>query len=453
MKPPPSKTIEAGPATSGSLQTRREFLRTTVLGTAASWTVPLFLERTFALMGAEAAAASTQVATGKDSPILVVVQLAGGNDGLNTIIPWADDAYYKARPNLAVPGADIIKLDDYLGFHPELAPFKRLYDQGLLGVLQGVGYPNPNRSHFRSTEIWQTASDADRFERYGWLGRYFDNACQGCDPSVGISVGGDRPQSFHGAHPTGISFTDPTEYQWRGLADGGGDEFFERLNLPDDDSQDADGSLMAGASVGAVSGSAMDQEGDHLSFLQRTALDAQISSEQIMEIARRHHSHVEYPGSRLARNLRLIAQMIAGGMTSRVYYVSQGGYDTHQGQQIAHQRLLGELSAAIEAFCNDLREQGNFQRVLLMTFSEFGRRVAENASAGTDHGAAAPLFLAGGAVKGGLFGSHPSLSDLHRGDLVHAIDFRSVYATVLEKWMQTPSEWVLGQRFPLLDVV
>lgn len=447
--------IEGGPPTAGSLQTRREFLRTTILGSAACWTMPLFLERTFSLMGAEAAQSMTQLATGKDGPILVVLQLAGGNDGLNTVIPYADDEYYKHRPRLAIPATDVLKLNDHVGFHPNMAGMRDLLEAGELSVLQGVGYPNPNRSHFRSTEIWHTAADSDRNEPYGWLGRYFDNACEGMDPSVGIALVEQRPQAFLGRNPTGITFTAPEEYRWFGYQGEGADDaaaFFEQLNVPDDGLHTEDGGLMAGASIGSIGGSG-GGEGDHLSFLQRTALDAQLSSEQITEVAKGYHSKVEYPGNNLGQNLRLIAQMIAGGLPSRVYYASQGGYDTHQGQEYSHQRLLGELSASVTAFCQDLKEQGNFDRVLLMTFSEFGRRVRENGSAGTDHGAAAPLFLAGGAIRGGLTGAHPSLTELHRGDLVHSIDFRSVYATILEHWLQTPAEKVLGRKFPTLEFI
>jgi len=186
-----------------TLKTRREFLRTTVLGSALSWTVPTFLAKTFSSLHAAAADAATQVATGRDSTILVVLQLAGGNDGLNTVVPFADDFYHKARPRLALAGKDLLKLDDTLGLHPALKGLKALYDAGHLAVVQGVGYPNPNRSHFRSTEIWQTASDANRFESTGWLGRYFDNTCSGCDPAIAVALTSQMPQAFAGEKTQG----------------------------------------------------------------------------------------------------------------------------------------------------------------------------------------------------------------------------------------------------------
>lgn len=196
------------------LHTRREFLRNTMLGGAVCWTVPMFVANTFSTLNAEAADKSTQSLTGKDSPILVILQMAGGNDGLNTVVPFENDHYRRARPRLGVPAKEVLKINDELGFHPSLGSFKALYDAGHLSVIQGVGYPNPNRSHFRSTEIWQTAADADRFERYGWLGRYFDNACSGCDPTVGVNVGRQMPQAFAAKHPVGVSLESPQNYRF-----------------------------------------------------------------------------------------------------------------------------------------------------------------------------------------------------------------------------------------------
>ena len=196
------------------LRTRREFLRSTVLGGAVTWTVPAFLAQTFNSLQAEAAG-TTQTVTGKDNTILVVIQLAGGNDGLNTVVPHANDHYHKARPSLALK-KDLLKVDDDFSFHPSLAPLKEIYDAGQLSIVHGVGYPNPNRSHFRSTEIWHTASDANKFERHGWLGRYFDNACKGSDPTIGLSVGRQTPQAFTGPRPLGISLDNPETYKLAG---------------------------------------------------------------------------------------------------------------------------------------------------------------------------------------------------------------------------------------------
>src|ERR1700722_995933 len=234
------------------LLTRRHFLRTSILGAALSWTVPLFVERTFSLLNAEAAETTTQIATGKDHPILLVLQLAGGNDGLNALVPFADDLYYRARPTINIPRDKVLSLDGYVGFNPRMAPLKSLFDQGKLAVIQGSGYPNPNRSHFRSTEIWQTASDSETFEKYGWLGRYFDNACSGCDPTVGVSIGRQMPQAFAAKHPSGVSLDNPQGYRFvseRGPAGAATEESYRKMNEPEPGM-----SGDAGAAAGSNSG-------------------------------------------------------------------------------------------------------------------------------------------------------------------------------------------------------
>jgi len=439
-----------------TLHTRRQFLRTSALGAAASWTLPIFLEKTFFTLNALAADSLTQTVTGKDGTILVVLQMAGGNDGLNMVVPYADDVYHKARPNLGLSADKILKLNDYAGLNGKMAGLKALFDEGHLGVIQGVGYPNPNRSHFRSTEIWQTASDADRNATEGWLGRYFDNCCAGADPTVGVAIGGEMPQAFSAKNPTGVTFSRPEQYRWKSSEPNNGkmsqEEFFFR-QLNDPSSVDAPPAGAAdGASIAALSGRTKTDVGT-LDFLQRTALDAQLSSDKILAIARKYQSTVTYPQGQLAASLNVIARMIAGGLPTRVYYASQGGFDTHAGQIYTHDRLLGELDAALTAFATDLKQQGNFKRVLLMTFSEFGRRVNENANNGTDHGAAAPMFIMGGAVKPGMFGKYPSLTDLDHGDLKFSTDFRSVYGTVLDSWLKAPSQLVLGRKFPNLALI
>ncbi len=419
--------------------TRRRFLRSTVLGGALSWSVPFFLERTFASLNAAAADSATQILTGRDSRILVVLQLAGGNDGLNTVIPYADDAYYNARPNLGIPDNSVLRLNDDLGLHPALSGLRTLFDDGGVSIIQGVGYPNPNRSHFRSTEIWATASDANRSESEGWLGRYFDNHCDGSDPAPAISLTNDMPQSFAAKQPRVISFSDPRTFRTGNSED---------LSMNGSEEE----GTMAGGSIENLAGAMpVDDSSSAEEFLKRTSLDAQISSTAIQDILRKSKSGGAYPGTRLARELQTIARLIAGGMTTRVYYLSHGGFDTHAAQSASHARLLTELDEAITAFVGDLKAQGNYDRVALMTFSEFGRRVSENASKGTDHGAAAPLFMLGGGVQGGLQGAHPSLTDLHNGDVIHHTDFRSVYATVLENWLKVDSQSILRKSFKTLE--
>ena len=438
-----------------TLHTRRDFLRGTVLGGALSWTLPTFLANTFAALQAEAAGKATQSATGRDSTILVVLQLAGGNDGLNTVVPYANDHYHRARPRLGLPESRVLKLNDELGLHPNLTGLKSLYDAGQLSIVQGVGYPNPNRSHFRSTEIWQTACDAERVERYGWLGRYFDNACAGADPTVGVSIGQQSPQSFAAKQPTGVSVQNPQNYRF--IPSGGAgsgemssaEESYRKLNQPAEDMAE-----QSGGTISAIPG-AVHHTGSVLDFLERTALDAQVSSDTIRAIARRADNSATYPGSQLGNSLKLVAKLIGGGLPTRIFYVSQGGYDTHTNQLNTQERLLKELGDSVQAFVQDLKAQGNLSRVLVMTFSEFGRRVSENANSGTDHGAAAPMFIIGDKVKAGLCGEYPGLApaDLFQGDLKYKMDFRSVYTTVLERWLKTKAEPVLGRSFPVLDLV
>jgi uncharacterized protein (DUF1501 family) len=438
-----------------NLYTRRDFLRHSLLTGALSWTVPAFLANTFSALQASGADAAVQSPTGKDSTILVVLQMAGGNDGLNTVVPHANDHYRKARPSLRLGTDDVLKLNDELGLHPSLKGFKSLFDAGQLGVVQGIGYPNPNRSHFRSTEIWQTASDSEKFERHGWIGRYFDNACPGAEPTVGVTIGRQTPQSFASQSGKGVSLDNPQTYRIQ-PGRGGPEEMqsatetMMRLNDPDEDHVSN-----SGGSIGAIAGAAPAPGESPLDYLERVALDARVSSDRIRAVAAKGTNKTSYPASQLAGSLKLVAQLISGGLPTRIYYVSQGGYDTHTNQLPTQQRLLGELGDALKAFLDDLKAQGHGERVLVMTFSEFGRRVAENANNGTDHGAAAPMFLAGPRVKAGLLGRYPSLApaDLHNGDLKYTVDFRTVYAGVLEQWLGTTSPPILGRKFQSLPVV
>jgi uncharacterized protein (DUF1501 family) len=417
----------------------------------------MFIERTFGQLHQGSRDLATQANTGKDDTILIVLQLAGGNDGLNTLVPFADDAYHKARPRIAKSAKQIIKLNDHVGLNNSMPFLGSMFNDGKLGIVQGVGYPNPNRSHFVSTSIWETADPSNR-SATGWLGRYFDNACPGADPTVGISFNKTQPESFGATKNPGICLNSPELYRW---IHGGGEkaqaeQFFSELNQPanaldaEDDTPSDGGSIAmpGGGKIGGITG-----EGN-LAFLERVALDAQVSSKKILELASRHRTKVTYDGTPLARNLNLVARMIAGGMPTRVYYVSHGGFDTHNQQINSHDRLLGQLDSALKSFFADLKEQGNDKRVTLMTFSEFGRRVSENASAGTDHGKASCLFVAGPGVNGGLHGKHPSLTDLSEGDIQHSVDFRSVYGSILQDWLKAPElKPILGAAYPKMNLI
>ena len=319
-------------------------------------------------------------------------------------------------------------------------------DDGQLAILQGVGYPNPNRSHFRSTEIWQTGSDADQVLSSGWIGRYFDHQCKGEDPSVGISLGKTPPQSFTGPSPMGITFEDPRRFRYSG-ADA--DEAMMKQDI--DSLSSSEGDSMAMASGGSVQ---LPANANPLDFLERVALDARVSSGQIQEVIKKPYQGGEYPRSRLAEDFQTVAQLIAGGMPTRIYYLNFGGFDTHTNQEGSHNRLSSEWSDALHAFIQDMKRQGNNQRVTVMVFSEFGRRVKENASGGTDHGAAAPLFIAGGGIKAGVHGAHPSLNsrDLDKGDLQHHVDFRSVYSTLIRDILKADPVEILGKAYPNLSL-
>ena len=431
------------------LKTRREFLRTGLLGGSLCWTMPAFLSRTMQSLHAEADGALVQGVTGRDGNILVVLQLAGGNDGLNTVIPLGNDEYRKSRPTIGVPEASILKLDPQTGLHPSLSGLASAYQEGHLAVVQGVGYPNPNRSHFRSTEIWATAVDSNKSSNTGWIGRYFDNACSGCDASVGIAMASQMPQALTASVPKGV------------LYQGGGGGGKKKNKKSAGGKAQADGSMMmeedddagqAGGSIGMLNGPGNLGKLSALDFLERTEMDAKVSQQEIAQASGKAKNSVPYPATRLGQNFAMVSRLIAGGMPTRIYYLSLGGFDTHTQQAGAHERLLKEMGDAVAAFLSDLKAQGNLGRVSLMTFSEFGRRVKENASGGTDHGAAAPMFLAGGGIKSGLLGQMPSLApqDLFDGDVKYNTDFRSVYATVLEKHLGVKSAGILRTQFPLL---
>jgi uncharacterized protein (DUF1501 family) len=398
---------------------------------------------------AQADGALIQGVTGRDGNILVVLQLAGGNDGLNTVIPMGNDEYRKARPTLGLTDSSLLQIDPATGLHPSLSGLASAYKDGHLAIVQGVGYPNPNRSHFRSTEIWATAVDSDKSSTTGWIGRYFDNACSGCDASVGIATASQLPQSFASTTPKGVLYQGGGGVKKKSSKKKGSNvsaSDSSMISMEDDDAGEA------GGSIGMLNGPGNLGKMSALDFLERTEMDAKVSQQEIANASAKAKNSVPFPSSRLGQNFAMISRLIAGGMPTRIYYLSLGGFDTHTQQTDAHARLLKEMGDAVSAFLADLKAQGNLGRVSLMTFSEFGRRVKENASGGTDHGAAAPLFLAGGGIKAGLLGQMPSLSpnDLFDGDVKYNTDFRSVYATVLEKHLGVKSEPILKKSFPLI---
>jgi uncharacterized protein (DUF1501 family) len=419
-----------------NVSTRRIFLQKGLTLLAVAPTIPTFLDQTVMALSNPFDSKLTQQTTGKDGKILVVVQLSGGNDGLSMVIPYGDDVYYQARARISHPAKDILKINGYLGLHPNLTGIKNLYDNGDLAIIQGVGYPNPNRSHFRSMDIWQSAEPERQQPSTGWIGRYFDNTCPGCDPHVGVAIGDALPLAMQGEKVLPLSFERPDSYRYNGRDKAD----YVKLNQAN---------LQGSAILPPKSVTARSQ----LDFLHRTAMDAQLSSEEILRLTRNHSSPAAYPANEFGNGLKTIAAMIAGGLPTRVYYVALGGFDTHVGQLARHDALMKQLSDGLGAFWQDLKQQGNQDRVLAMTFSEFGRRVQENASNGTDHGAAAPMFVMGSSIKQGIVSPHPSLTDLDQGDLKYIVDFRSVYASLLQNWLNTPSKPILGDQYPLLPLV
>jgi len=411
--------------------TRRQFLRTGVIGGALASSLPSFLDQTLFRLEAAERNSPLQRLHGKDAPILILMQLAGGNDGLNTVIPLENDFYHQARPKLGSVVSNAHTLNGELGLHQSLTGLKALYDDGYLSVFNGIGYPNPNRSHFRSTEIWHTASPEGRKGGDGWVGRYFDNQCQGMPAEVGISLTRTPPQVFQGPSPGGITFQNPKQFSF-----------------------DKDDEPLSGASVGMATGRPRQRKDSPLHFLERTDLDARVSSEHLHATLKKTPPIQGFPNSQIANDLSLVARMIGGGMSTRIYYVSQGGFDTHANQLYSHSRLLKDLGDAQKAFWDEMKRQGNTERVQMLVFSEFGRRVNENGSGGTDHGAGAPAFVLGGKQKGGVIGKLPSLNpkDLHRGDVQHHTDFRRLYATVIDDHLQADSEALLGKNWSAVKI-
>jgi uncharacterized protein (DUF1501 family) len=423
------------------VSTRRLFLQRGMTLLAVSATIPSFLDRTVMALANANDQQRTQQPSGKDGKILVVVQLSGGNDGLNTVIPYADDIYHSSRSNIAHDADKVLKLDNYIGLHPNLGPLRDLLDKGKMSIVQGVGYPNPNRSHFRAMDIWQSAIPEKEIVTSGWLGRYFDNSCPGCDPHIGVAIGESQPLAMRGEKMMPLSFDRPENFRYNGSDKQRYTALNQAANLP---------AVAPANMIGKPEIVTPDQQ---LNFLTRTAMDAQVSSDDILRITRSYGNSAGYPTNEFGNGLKTIAAMINGGLPTRVYYVALGGFDTHAGERGRHDQLMTQLAQGIGAFWKDMADQGNDERVLMMTFSEFGRRVASNASGGTDHGAAAPMMLFGPSCKQAIVGRHPSLSDLDQGDLKYAIDFRSVYAMILQNWLDTPSKPILGQQFPVLSTI
>jgi uncharacterized protein (DUF1501 family) len=400
--------------------TRRQFLTRTLQGSslvALGGVVPQFVART-----AQAAP------PGKDN-ILVVLEMTGGNDGLNTVIPYADDLYHKARPTLRQTKDVVIRLDDHVGLHSGMQGFRPMWEQGQLAVVQGVGYPNPERSHFESMDIWQSG-EIKRTMTTGWLGRATAEMKSGSGGVPILNIGNKvLPLAVAGAPGGAVSVNDQNSFR---LEIGGGKV----------SQQQARRRLLQDLATPAVKSA----DDDLASFVQRRQVQTLTAVENLRELLE-GATAVTRQGNGLTQKLQLIAGLVAKGFGTRIFYVSLDGFDTHAGQNSTHNTLLADLATSVADFYKTLKSTGHDGRVRLMTFSEFGRRVRENDSRGTDHGAASCLFVAGPSVKGGVVGKHPSLADLDADDLKFHTDFRRVYATLLDGWLDCDSKTVLGAKW------
>jgi uncharacterized protein (DUF1501 family) len=402
---------------------------------------PAFLHRTAHTLGAAPIASTTP---GRKRA-LVVVQLGGGNDGLNTVIPYSNDLYYQARPTISVPKSDVLHLSDEVGLNPALVDLKNMYDAGHIAIIQGVGYPNPNRSHFRSTDIW-TSAVPERVESTGWLGRYVDAQCCGTDPKDASH--GAMQQDFIAMDVQPA--TSPAFWTQHALVPAldSLDRFTYQTDPKHIDQRDTEL-----AAFRAIYNKKPGSE-DYEALLTHAGLTAVESSELLKKITAGYQPKAQFPlNNPLSNPLKLVSQLIAADLGTRVYYVSMGGFDTHANQKRVQDNLLKNFGASLNAFMAELAAREQLDDTMIMVFSEFGRRVRENGGRGTDHGTAAPMFVLGGGIRGGIYGNHPSLTDLDQGDLKYAVDFRSVYATIVKDWLGADPVSVLDGSFATLNFV
>ncbi len=397
---------------------RRQFIQTGSLA-AATLLMPKFL-KAFEKNG------SAIVPPG--NKVIVVLQMSGGNDGLNTVIPVGNDIYHRSRPGLGIAKDKALILTDKAALNPALTAFKNLYDDGGLAILNNVGYPAPDRSHFRSMDIWQTGSASNEIITTGWLGRYLDEQCVQCNrPTQALEIDDILSLALKGANEKGIAFKDP-----RRLYNTSHENYFKQL---------------------AAQHHAAEHE-KPVDYLYKTMAETLSSADYIFEQSNLNPTKAIYPQTELGNNLKTIASLILSDINTKVYYVSIGSFDTHVFQQNTQQRLFIQMNDAVSAFTTDLKNNNRFDDVLLFTFSEFGRRVAQNASGGTDHGTANSMFLiSGGLQQKGLINELPDLADLDDGDLKYKIDFKQVYATVLNKWLQADDKAILEKHYDYLSFI
>ena len=395
---------------------RRSFLQTTGLA-AATLMLPKFIK------------AYTASGTINSNKILVVIQLSGGNDGLNTIVPYENDLYYNARPTIAIKKNETLKLNSELGLHPAMQGFKNLFDNGQLSMINNVGYPEPDRSHFRSMDIWQTASHSNEYKSSGWLGRYLDTQCVQCEhPTQILEIDDTLSLALKGERLNGLAFKDAKRLYATTTS-----SFIHQL---------------------AQQHHADEHTHDNASYLYKTLVETVSSAEYIYKTSKIYQSSAVYPNHEFGKSMKMISELIVSGVQTNVFYVSLGTFDTHYNQLKRQEELLKQLAETVEIFMKEMKQNGKANDVLLMTFSEFGRRVQENASGGTDHGTANQIFLIGNQLKKqGFYNEAPNLSDLEDGDLKYKIDFKNVYATILRNWLNANDEIILGKQYSTLNFI
>ena len=369
---------------------------------------------------------------------LLLLQLTGGNDGLSMVVPHGDDAYYRNRTSTAIDRKGVLRIDNYRGLHPGLGRLKSIYDEGRLAIVEGCGYPNPVRSHFKSMDIWHSASERGRYVREGWIARLARTAWPGEESvELVVHIGSSAPYSVFSATRPAVAFGSPEVYKWFAIKQSDL-EAYRRAGREPEPEKEPEGKTGSERVLDRLRG---------------VLSEAQESSQRVRQAATTYAPKVAYPANLIGNSLRAAAALIDARMGSRVISVELNGFDTHNNQRNQHDQRMRELDEALGAFLRDIQGTPAGKNVIVLAFSEFGRRVRENGSNGTDHGVAGPMLVAGSSVKGGIYGRHPSLTDLDDGDLKHSTDFRAVYGTVIEKWFGVDPAQTLDGRYPTLGFV
>lgn len=405
------------------MTSRRAFIKKSAFATIGGMMIPNFL-KAFEMQNLGQSQTTDK--------ILVVIQLSGGNDGLNTVVPYRNDIYYKSRPNIAISSEKVLKLNDEVGLNPSMESLRGFYDNGQMSIINNVGYPNPDRSHFRSMDIWQTASESTEYLNTGWIGRYLDANCAGnCVPYQALEIDDTLSLSMKGEKVKALSVQDP-------------EKLYKQVS---------------GNFINEVAQNKAVNEHDNIAYLYKTLAETVSSAEflhtkRIAAQSKIYKSTNQYPQGELGQRLKTISELIISGMPTNIYYVSISGFDTHFNQVNQQERLLKNYADSVSVFVNDLKKNNKFKDVAIMTFSEFGRRVKQNASGGTDHGTANNVFLIGENLKRPkVLNEAPNLTDLDNGDLKFSVDFRQIYASLLQDWLKTDKNTILGKNFQSLNLI